>query len=231
MPHDKLDNFLRDHRAEFDDAPAPAGLWNRIAADLGEAEADADPLSAFIATHRDAFDDATPPPRFREADVPAAEGLRVTHRRGRSLRGTLLYVAAIAACLLLMFTAYNFGNRAGFEAGRTDRIAQQVEKMNPEFAEAERFYQQRIQAEFTRVSQVNDDPQLRRDLEQLDVTTAQLRAELLEVPASQRPLLVNQLIETYRTKLDILLRIQQHFANPNLPGGHPPRQNNPNDEL
>ncbi len=231
MPLDKLDHFLRDHRAEFDDAPPPAGLWDRIASDLNDAEEDPDPLSQFIATHRDAFDDATPPPRFREADVPAAEGLRVSHRQGRGVRRTLLYVAAIAACLLLLFTAYNFGNRAGLEAGRADRIAQQVEKMNPEFAEAERFYQQRIQAEFTRVSQVNDDPQLRRDLEQLDATTAQLRIELLQVPASQRPLLVNQLIDTYRTKLDILLRIQQHFSNPNLPGGHPPRQNKPNNEL
>ncbi len=218
MNNDKLENFVRNHRAEFNDAPTPEGLWDRIAADLPEAEETADPLEQFIAAHRAEFDDRTPPPL-------------ATPRSGRGIRRTLLYVTAIAACLLLLFTAYNFGNRAGFQAGKEDRIAQQVEKMNPELAEAERFYQQRISVEFTKVRQVNDDPQLRRDFDQLDATTEQIRAELLKVPVSQRPVLVNQLIETYRTKLDILLRIQQHFPNPDIPGNSQSRQTNQDDEI
>jgi flavin-binding protein dodecin len=50
-----------------------------------------------------------------------------------------------------------------------------------------------------------------KDLEAIDEATAEIRASLLEVPVSQREALVQKLIETYRTKLDILLRIQQHL--------------------
>ena len=113
-----------------------------------------------------------------------------------------------------MFTAYRFGNRAGYQAGQEERVAQQIQQFDPELAEAERFYRQRIDAEFTRVNQVNDDPQLRRDLKELDAATDDIRAQLLEVPRSQRPVLVNELIEAYRTKLDILLHIQQRIPYP-----------------
>jgi hypothetical protein len=47
------------------------------------------------------------------------------------------------------------------------------------------------------------------------------------VPVSQRATLVDQLIETYRTKLDILLRIQEH-----LPSSAPSSTTQqPNNEL
>ncbi|MBB4080469.1 hypothetical protein GGR28_003103 [Lewinella aquimaris] len=225
MENDKLRNFIQNHREEFDvDAP-PTGLWNRVAAAIRQEDSAVDPLEGFVATHRDAFDNATPPPQLFEriVDTTTKEPRKLMAVTGGGLR-IIRYFSAIAACLLLMFFAYNFGNRAGYQAGQEERIAQQLEKMDPELAEAERFYRQRINNEFVKVSQVNDDPQLRRDLNQLDETTAQIRAELLEVPVSQRPMLVNKLIETYRTKLDILLRIQQHFPNPNSPdGGYTPR--------
>ncbi|MCP9236884.1 hypothetical protein [Lewinella sp. JB7] len=230
MQNDKLKDFIQDHREEFDGDHPPSGLWDRIAASISEGDGAIDPLEGFVATHRDAFDNATPPPQLFEriaSDSRSTTGTAVRPRKlvavtGGGLR-VIRYLSAIAACLLLMFFAYNFGNRAGYQAGQDERIALQLEKMNPELAEAERFYRQRISNEFTKVSQVNHDPQLRQDLELLDEATAQIRAELLEVPVSQRPVLVNKLIETYRTKLDILLRIQQHFPNPTVPGGQLPR--------
>ena len=232
MHNDKLRDFIQDHQADFDAATPPAGLWDRIQAALPGEDEEIDPLETFIATHREAFDDATPPPQlFEQLAVPASAPaspatLTVSHRRRR----TFLYLTGIAAALLLMFTAYRFGNRAGYQAGHEERIAQQIEWLDPELAEAERFYQQRIDAEFTRVNQVNDDPQLRHDLRELDAATAQIRAQLLEVPQSQRPVLVNELIEAYRTKLDILLRIQQHYPTPNPSGGPAPRSNKPTHE-
>ena len=227
MNDDKLKGFIQDHRADFDEATPPASLWDRVAAALPNDEDDADPLEAFIATHREAFDDATPPPQLlTKVFAPATPAdsspkLTVSHRHRR----TFLYLMGIAASLLLMFTAYRFGNRAGYQAGQEERLAQQIQRLDPELAEAERFYQDRIDAEFTRVNQVNDDPQLRRDLRELDAATADIRAQLLEVPQSQRPVLVNQLIEAYRTKLDILLHIQQRFPTPNPSGAPVPRPN------
>ena len=224
MPHDKLDQFVRRNRADFDGETPPAGLWDRIEAAISD-EADAsatDPLEGFIAKNREAFDSETPPPRLEEAILGAPALQRKTARRRRILS----YALGIAASMLLLFTTYHFGTRSGYAAGQEEqRIAQGLHELNPELAEAEAFYQQRISSEFAKVSQVNDDPQLRRDLDNIDSVTAELRTQLLEVPASQRHVLVNQLISTYRTKLDILLRIQQHFTNPNLPGTTAPAAN------
>ena len=72
--------------------------------------------------------------------------------------------------------------------------------------------------------------QLRQDLQEIDQATKEIREDLLTVPASQRHVLINQLIATYRTKLDILLRIQQHFPNPNATGtGQVPVNSNENE--
>ena len=229
MNPDKLKQFVRDHREEFDGEFPPAGLWDRIEKDLGDepSEEAADPLAEFIAKHRDAFDEATPPPELTEKLFPAADTPVRTLRPRRRLLGILM---GIAAALLLLLVAYHSGNRAGYRAGQEERVAAQLERVDPGLAEAERFYRQRIDSEFTKVSQVNDDPQLRRDLAQIDAATAQLREELLTVPVSQRPVLVNQLIATYRTKLDILLRIQQHFPNPKPSGTATDPANIPNHE-
>ncbi|NJB85901.1 hypothetical protein GGR26_001669 [Lewinella marina] len=222
MNHDQLERFIRENRGDFDGDTPPAGLWNRIQTSLtndggGDGERQ-DPLAEFIVKNREAFETATPPPRLAEAlFAPAAASVKTLQRRPRRRRRFLGYLMAVAASFLLLFLAYTFGTRTGYRAGQEMQVAEQLEAMNPELAEAERFYRQRIASEFTKVSQLNDDPQLRHDLQQIDEATEQLRRELLEVPVSQRHVLVNQLIATYRTKLDILLRIQQHFPNPNAP--------------
>ncbi|WP_157974371.1 hypothetical protein [Lewinella sp. IMCC34183] len=217
MNPDKLEQYLRDHREEFDGDTPPDALWDRIESTLPDTEADdADPLAEFIVKHREAFDTATPPPRLAHELLGPARGTVKPLRRSR--RRILGYLMGVAATFLLLFVAYTSGNRAGFRAGREEQAIAQLERMNPELAEAERFYRQRIASELTKVTQVNDDPQLRRDLAKIDDATREIRSELLKVPASQRHVLVNQLISTYRTKLDILLRIQQHFPNPNPTG-------------
>ena len=223
MNHDKLEHFVHRHREEFDGEAPPQGLWDRIEKNLSEGEEDGgDPLEEFIAKHREAFDTATPPPRLAERLFKG--GAPERRRTGR--RRLLIYALGVAASLLLLFTVYRFGSASGYEAGREEqRIAQELEKMDPELVEAERFYRERIDREYAKVRQVNDDPQLRQDLADIDEATSELRSELLQVPASQRHVLVNQLISTYRTKLDILLRIQQHFPNPNNPGAPAPAGN------
>ncbi|MGB3800526.1 MAG: hypothetical protein WA952_11995 [Lewinella sp.] len=229
MNHDKLENFVRQNREDFDGDIPPAGLWGRIEASLSESEEESiDPLEGFIATNRDAFDQATPPPRIAAKLFDDGPLKQKTARRRRLLS----YALSIAASLLLLFTVYRFGNAAGYEASMEEqRVAQELEEMNPELAEAERFYQQQINREFVKVQQVNDDPQLRRDLAAIDEATAEIRSELIRVPASQRHVLVNQLISTYRTKLDILLRIQQHFPNTQHPGSPAPDSNTDVNEI
>lgn len=245
MPTDKLEDFILNHHQEFnDEAPAP-DLFDRIADELdgSDDDDDHDPLVSFVLDNRDDFDDSTPPPRVEAAlfasleaaeagDVataggtplaPAAPGLRLTHSRRRTVLRTL---GIAASFLLLLFAAFTLGNRAGYSAGAEDQLAGQLYEMNPELAETENYFRDEIATQVARVKLVNNDPQLYRDLEAIDAATAEIRANLLEVPVSQRPTLVAQLIDTYRTKLDILLRIQQHL--PPAPAATPQQ---PTDEL
>jgi hypothetical protein len=230
MPTDKLNDFIRDNRAAFDSETPPASLWDRVAASLPEAEEEADPLAEFIAIHRDAFDSETPPPRLFESTVTPtpASAPRLKARTAR--RRIFRYLGAIAAGLLLLFTVYQIGSTTGYRAGQEELVAQELHKIDPEFVEAERFYQQRIEAEYSKVNAVNNDPQLREDLLELDRATAEIRAQLLEVPPSQRATLVNELIGNYRTKLDILIRIQRHLIQSNATGAPASRPNIPTNE-
>ncbi len=221
MANDKLEDFILNNQASFNgEAPAP-DLWDRITGELDEVDDEPDGIEAFVATHRDAFDDATPPPRLEGKLFPAESGatpappLRVAHSRRR-----LLPILGLAASVLvLIVAAFLIGNSRGYQTAESDRIAAELERINPEFVEAERFYRGEIASQFTKVMQVNNDPQFVADLEEMDRATQDIRASLLEVPESQRPELVEELIRIYRTKLDILLRVQRQLP----PNGRTPR--------
>lgn len=225
MKDDKLKIFIEENMEAFNDEAPPSSLWDRVnAAISGNEDRVNDPLREFIATHREVFDNETPPPRVKAWLFPA--NLGVTHRRKR-----FGYLLGIAASLLLLFAAYQFGSTAGYRAGHDEHLARQLDRIDPELGEATRFYEQKISVEYNKVTRVNDDPQLRLDLAEIDAATNDIRKQLLTVPVSQRQVLVNELIGAYRTKLDILLRIQQHFSPPTTPGGLPSnRPNNKNHE-
>ena len=232
MANDKLEDFILNNRNDLDTATPPSGMWGRIEDELSDDDDTPDDLNTFVATHRDAFDNATPPPRL-EAGIfaelskldnvgatPAAP-LTVTHSRRRWL--STLSIAASA--LILVVAAFLIGSNQGYRTAEADQIVAELEKINPEFVEAEQFYRTEIASQFNKVKQVSNDPQLLADLEEIDRATAQIRADLLEVPASQRPALVEDLISIYRTKLGILLRIQRQLS----PSGTPAPQTKDNE--
>lgn len=219
MPIDKLEDFILNHREDFDEETPPDSLWSRIETTITSGDDDNDPLESFILENRDGFDDTTPPPRLEgrvfaalnaEADqlgATPAPPLRVAHRRRRI--GSIMGIAA--TLLLLLAAAFTLGNRRGYNAAERDLVALELERIDPDMAAAEEYYRSEINAQFTRVTSASDDPQLIQDLDAIDEASLEIRSSLLEVPLSQRPDLVNKLIETYRTKLDILLKVQQHL--------------------
>lgn len=227
--HDGLEDFILNHQDSFDDAQPPAGLWDRIDDALGtddddDHDDDGLDLEGFVRRHRLAFDDTTPPPRlagriFAALDVAEtgntatatpAPPLRAAHSRRRLFR-----IAGIAASfLLLLAAAFSLGTNRGYQAAEQDQLAAELERISPDFVETERFYQGEIHNVMEQVRTVNNDPQLVADLEEMNTAAADIRASLLEVPESQRPDLVEELIHIYRTKLEILLRIQRQLPAP-----------------
>lgn len=238
MPNDKLEDFILNNRESFDDETPPTDLWNRIAGAIGPSDDDNDPLENFIATNRDAFDDVTPPPRLegrvfaameQSGATPMAPASEARVPRLKAVRGrrqTLRVLGIAASFLLLIFAAFTIGNKQGYRSAEEAAMATEIRKINPELAETETYYRAEIAAQFTKVDLVNDDPQLREDLAAIDAATEEIRANLLEVPVSQRAALVDQLIETYRTKLNILLRIQEHLPSTDAPFSTTQQPNN-----
>lgn len=219
MAHDELEDFILNNRESFDDEVPADSLWERIETAITSGDDDSDPLEAFVLNNRDDFDDTTPPPRLEgrvfaalnaemePAGATPAAPLTVAHRRRRI--GSIMGIAA--TLLLLLAAAFTLGNGVGYRAAEADLVALELERIDPDMADAEQFYRKEIDAQFTKVTSSTDDPQLLQDLEAIDAATQEIRQSLLEVPVSQRPDLVNELIETYRTKLDILIKVQQHL--------------------
>ena len=219
MANDQLEDFILNNREAFDtDAPTDS-LWSRIEGAIAPEDDEPEGLERFIANHREAFDTETPPPqletailgRLANAGASPAPPLRATHSRRRLL--PILGMAASA--MLLIVAAFLIGSSRGYQTAEQDHVAMELERINPEYLETERFYQREIANQFVRVQQVNSDPQLVADLKEIDRATAEIRASLLEVPESQRAELVEEMIRIYRTKLDILLRVQRQLP----PGG------------
>ncbi|OAV43464.1 anti-sigma factor [Lewinella sp. 4G2] len=219
MANDKLEDFILNHKEEFEADTPPDSLWGRIEASITPEDDEPDDFERFVANNREAFDSETPPPEMEaaimgqlaEADATPASPLRVTHRRRY-----LPILGMAASALVLIVAAFLIGSSRGYQNAEQDRVALELERINPEYLETEQYYQREIASQFTRVKQVNNDPQLVADLKEIDAATAEIRASLLEVPESQRAELVEEMIRIYRTKLDILLRVQRQ-----IPPGSP----------
>lgn len=218
MPTDQLEDFILHNRASFDSATPPEGVWDRIETALCVQEEDCDPFESFVAKQRDAFDGTTPPPRLEGRIFAALDGveagpppkLRNVQRR----RAWLPLLGIAASLLLLLAAAFTLGSSRGYQSAEEDRLAAEIARIDPDFAEVESFYRSKIAAQVTAVTEASNDPQLIEDLAALDEATEDIRNALLEVPVSQRADLVQKLIGTYRTKLDILLRIQRQLPPP-----------------
>ncbi len=218
MPTDKLEDFILHHRESFDaDAPTEQ-VWDRIEAALCVQEEDCDPFESFVAKQRDAFDGTTPPPRLEGRVFAALDGVETAATpklRTVQRRRTWMPLLGIAASLLLLLAAaFTLGSNQGYRSAEEDRLAAEIARIDPDFAEVESFYRSEIAAQITAVTQASNDPQLIEDLAAIDEATEEIRNALLEVPVSQRADLVQKLISTYRTKLDILLRIQRQLPPP-----------------
>ncbi|WP_020568743.1 hypothetical protein [Neolewinella persica] len=222
MSTDKLEDFILNNRAAFDDETPGEDLWSKIESAIDSSGNGKDPLETFIAKNRNAFDDSTPPPRIEGLVFAAMDGDEVRQVSGatpmpplRAIlggRGRRMRVLGVAAAMLLLIAAaFTIGTQNGYRSAEEDQMAAELRQISPELAETENYYRGEIATQATKVKLVSNDPQLQKDLAEIDEATEEIRASLLEVPVSQRAVLIDRLIETYRTKLDILLRIQQHL--------------------
>ncbi|PHI18882.1 hypothetical protein CEQ90_15685 [Lewinellaceae bacterium SD302] len=216
MPVNPLENFINNERDGFNDAEPPAGLWDRISNELdgdddqtnkdgggGHRMSDEDGLETFVRVNRPAFD---------RADVPERTWKRIRKQLpGRVMRlipkeRLNKYRAIAAAAVLLLISTLFLGREMGIRAVQQQELAA-IESVAPGFGEMEEYYQGEIDRTFRLVSQQNDDPLLKADLEAIDEAMIELRDDLSTVPKEERAEVIANLIESYQIKLAILQKI------------------------
>jgi hypothetical protein len=149
-----------------------------------------DPLLVFLQSHREAFDDKTPPPRVWahiERQLPP---------RYRRLR--LLSALAAAVALLLI------GGAAGVLFMQQADPSRILAASNPDFLEAEVFYQRTIRQKTAFVAARGADQAVLQDLSQLDSVMEELKKELAAAPKGREEEIIAALIRSYQAKIAIL---------------------------
>jgi hypothetical protein len=175
MPRNDLEQFIQDHRQEFDDAYPSLKLWTEIERELGH-----------------------------EATPEQIKPMRVRRMR---------WYAAAASVVMLMTLAGLGGHYLGRQSAPT---AQEIlDRVAPDFAEAAQYYNQEIGERYAQLASFTHDPQLDTDLAQIDTAMEELRAELAQAPPGREEQLVQELIASYRLKLQILERVLESLERSN----------------
>lgn len=208
MPVDPLENFIHQNRDDFDQA-LPGNLWDKITDNLGPTK---DELECFVSGNRADFDTEEPPVGLWNkilADLPvSAKVVNMNTRRNPYV----WYRAAAAAVVILVAGALFLGRQMGYKAAQDQQLAL-IYAIDPEFPEAEVYYQNEIDELFHQVSSRNSDPELYADLEAIDRSMKELKDQLFEVPREEQASLVADLIMSYQIKLQILQKVMQHLPN------------------
>lgn len=162
-------------------------------------------LEQFIQGNRDAFDDARPSLKLwadieRELEQEKATPVVSIRRKTSWYR--------IAAAVLVLLTVGGIGGHyLGRQSVQPSDTMALIEQVAPDFVEMEQYYNQQIQQRYAQLTTYQSDPQLDADLAQIDLAMEELRAELENVPPGREEQVVQELIATYRIKLQILERV------------------------
>lgn len=183
-------------------------------------------LEKFILDNRDAFDDARPSLKLwteiekdltEEKQTPASPSLRI-HRP---------WYQVAAAVLILLTVGGTGGAYLSQQQSQAPTAQALIEQVAPDFSEMEQYYNERIAESYARLTTHTQDPEIDADLKQLDQAMAELREDLANAPRGQEEIIVQQMIDSYRLKLQILERILERIET--LDSSIPTPDNNSNE--
>jgi len=167
-----------------------------------------DKLEKYIADHRSAFDTEEAP-----AMVWDRVSQSLTERKAN--RYSLYKMAAVAASAVVIL---GVGLLIGLQLAEHGSQGPTDSRLS-EFAHAEDYYQGQFRVKWSEFEAVGGDeaPSVQEDIQQLDAVYAELKAELLAHPELNTELVVDALIENYRTKLDLLEAVLSKTKKQSLP--------------
>ena len=167
-----------------------------------------DNLEKFISENRPEFDDQKP-----SKDIWKAIDQHLDQKSEKVARRIPIwrYARAATIAILLIGTGVFIGKNMNNQT--SEPLA--FEEVYPEFFEAEQFYKKEVNTKVAQLAKYNHDPSINDDLNALDETYEELKAELSQAPEAQHEQIINAMITNYRTKLSILERVLERIQSTN----------------
>ena len=150
-----------------------------------------DRLEEFIKNNREAFDDAK---------APAFNWDQIQTPKKKEAKYRTLKFLALAASLALLISVFIKVN-----IKQEDQVAQT--ELGKELSELKVYYSSQVTNRFDQIKKYNSDPDIEKDIQQMDVFIAELEEELKDVPPSKREEIIEAMIKNYHYKLMMLDRV------------------------
>lgn len=161
---------------------------------------DKDRLEQFIHQNREQFDDALPSLKVW-AEIERA----MQPERARPKVSWLRVLAFAASVSLLVLSGVGIGLYMGKSAGQDTPIA--LSEIDPSYAGLEEYYQREISSRMAKLANYQQGSAVREDLQQLDHVLLELQEELKQAPKGQEAQIIENMIRSYKAKVDILERV------------------------
>jgi hypothetical protein len=167
-----------------------------------------DSLEQYIRQNRQAFDEDLP-----QLKVWSNISQELDQQTGAK-RASLWHKLKLAAAVVLLLACGAL--IGGYITHEQNQPAASLEEIAPEYAGLEAQYQREIQQKYQQLAGFQYAGVVEQDLERLDQTMKELKAELKEAPPGKEEAIVQSLLENYRAKVLVLERVLQRIqaANP-----------------
>jgi hypothetical protein len=110
----------------------------------------------------------------------------------------------VAAAVLVLLTA---GGAAGAYLFHPNKSVDSLADVSPEHAEMERYLSSQVDVKLAKLASYKQDGIVKADIKELDETYEELRRELENAPEGAEEKIVQAMIETYQTKINILEQV------------------------
>ena len=155
-----------------------------------------DRLEKYVNDNRDGFDDKNPDPLIWE-QISARLPQPV-----KTVRHVVMWKWMTAAAVTLALVMC--GVVAGMYMGSGGTIN---DPAYADFLQAQQYYNMEYNKKKSELAQYVSDPEVERDLQDLDLMHEALSEELLNSSTADKTELINAMIEVYRTRISLLERV------------------------
>ena len=163
-------------------------------------------LEKFILENRADFDTEVP-----RLDVWAKLDRQLDRQRPAVRVVWMKRLRAAAAILVLLLA----GGAAGAYLTNQNKSVDSLADVSPEHAEMERYFSSQVEEKMAKLASYKQDGVVKADIKELDETYEQLRQELQEAPVGAEEMIIQAMIETYQTKINILEQVLEKVESVN----------------